>query len=93
VESHQADESADVLVVGGGTAGAVLPARLSEDRSRHVVLLEAGRAYRPDSFPAVLDSPELSAADRTNILGATASKLVPRFGSRHPTPEVDSAAH
>jgi hypothetical protein len=40
----------------------------------------------------VLDSPELGRADRTNILGATASKLIPRLGSRHPTPGVDSAA-
>src|SRR5262245_45524990 len=35
----------DVLVAGGGTAGCVLAARLSEDRARHVCLVEAGPDY------------------------------------------------
>jgi choline dehydrogenase len=37
----------DVLVLGGGTAGCVLAARLSEDPSRRVCLVEAGPDYGP----------------------------------------------
>jgi len=43
---------ADVVIVGAGSAGSVLAARLTEDVSRNVVLLEAG----PD-YPAVADLP------------------------------------
>lgn len=40
----QADENAtaDIVIVGGGTAGCVLAARLSESGKLHVALLEAG---------------------------------------------------
>jgi len=40
-------ERFDVLVVGGGTAGCVLAARLSENATRSVCLLEAGPDYGP----------------------------------------------
>ena len=50
----------DVLVLGGGAAGCVLAARLSEDADRSVCLVEAGPDYGPfgaDRWPAeILDA-------------------------------------
>jgi choline dehydrogenase len=55
----------DVVVVGGGTAGCVMAARLSENRDRRVCLLEAGPDYGPlaaGRWPAdVLDARTVAA--------------------------------
>ncbi|WP_296246797.1 GMC family oxidoreductase [Pseudomonas sp. UBA4194] len=75
----------DYLILGGGSAGCVLAARLSEDPTRHVYLVEAGRDIAPGKMPAAIASryPGRAYLDTRNIWQRLTARMAGQGGRRY----------
>ncbi|MEB2872883.1 GMC family oxidoreductase [Pseudomonas rhizosphaerae] len=75
----------DYLILGGGSAGCVLAARLSEDPNKRVCLVEAGRDIAPGKMPAAIASryPGRAYLDQRNIWQRLTARMAAQGSRRY----------
>lgn len=75
----------DYLILGGGSAGCVLAARLSEDPNKRVCLVEAGRDIAPGKMPAAIASryPGRAYLDVRNIWQRLTARMAAQGSRRY----------
>lgn len=75
----------DYLILGGGSAGCVLAARLSEDPNKRVCLVEAGRDIAPGKMPAAIASryPGRAYLDERNIWQRLTARMAAQGSRRY----------
>jgi choline dehydrogenase len=88
----------DYVIVGAGTAGCVLAARLTEDPSARVLLMEAGGAERtpamtrPDAWPELLGS-DANWGDMTTGQAGAGPGIYPRGRALGGSGAINAMAH
>ncbi|MDS9469942.1 GMC family oxidoreductase N-terminal domain-containing protein [Paracoccus sp. MBLB3053] len=81
---------ADVVILGGGSSGCVMAARLSEDPSRRVVLVEAGRDISEAEMPDEIRSryPGRAYLDPRNIWAGLSASYGPSAARRYEQAQI-----